>query len=55
MWPTLVANKIFKKRLGSTDFIADYPSCKEPLLGIVDFDQNSKTILKDHKDTQKCK
>ncbi|ESW30771.1 hypothetical protein PHAVU_002G181200 [Phaseolus vulgaris] len=55
MWPTLVANKIFKKRLGSSNFIADYPTCKEPLLGIVDFDQNSKTILKDHKDTQKCK
>ncbi|CAJ1939036.1 unnamed protein product [Sphenostylis stenocarpa] len=55
MWPTLVANKIFKKRLGSSNFIADYPSCKEPLLGIVDFDQNSQTILNDHKDTQKCK
>ncbi|QCD83651.1 type IV inositol polyphosphate 5-phosphatase 9-like [Vigna unguiculata] len=55
MWPTLVANKIFKKRLGSTNFIADYPSCKEPLLGIVDFDHNSRSIHNDHKGTQKCK
>ncbi|KAG4391186.1 hypothetical protein GLYMA_05G138100v4 [Glycine max] len=55
MWPTLVANKIFKKRLGSSNFIADFPSYKEPLLGIVDIDQNSKTILNDHKDTHKYK
>ncbi|XP_027343970.1 type IV inositol polyphosphate 5-phosphatase 9-like [Abrus precatorius] len=55
MWPTLVANKIFKKRVGSSKFIADYPSYNEPLLGIVDIDQNSKTILNDHKDTQKYK
>lgn len=55
MWPTLVANKIFKKRLGSSNFIADYPSYKEPLLGIVDIDQNSKTILNDHKDSHKYK
>lgn len=55
MWPTLVANKIFKKRLGSSDFIADFPSFKEPLLGIVDFDHNPKFIHNDHKGTQKCK
>ncbi|TKY59769.1 Type IV inositol polyphosphate 5-phosphatase 9 [Spatholobus suberectus] len=55
MWPTLVANKIFKKRLGSSNFIADYPRYKEPLLGIVDIDQNSKTILNDHKDKHKYK
>ena len=55
MWPTLVANKIFKKRLGSSNFIADFPSYKEPLLGIVDIDQNSKTILNDHKDSHKYK
>ncbi|KAK7359514.1 hypothetical protein VNO77_01475 [Canavalia gladiata] len=55
MWPTLVANKIFNKRLGSSNFIADYPSYTEPLLGIVDIDQNSQTILNDHKDTRKYK
>ncbi|KAK7319161.1 hypothetical protein RJT34_03879 [Clitoria ternatea] len=55
MWPTLVASKIFKKRLGSSDFIADYPSYNGPLLGIVDIDHNSRTILNDHKDTQKYK
>lgn len=54
MWPTLVANKIFKKRLGSTNFIADFPSYEQPLLGIVDI-HNSKTILNDHKDTQNYK
>ncbi|WVZ23471.1 hypothetical protein V8G54_002015, partial [Vigna mungo] len=54
MWPTLVANKIFKKRLGSSNFIADIPSRKEPLLGILDFDHNSKSIHNDHKGTQKC-
>ncbi|KAK7399890.1 hypothetical protein VNO78_11084 [Psophocarpus tetragonolobus] len=55
MWPTLVANKIFKKRLGSNNFLADYPSYKEPLLGIVDINQNSKTIIHDPKDTQQYK
>ena len=26
MWPRLVANKILKKRLGSNNFVADFPS-----------------------------
>ncbi|GAB4828687.1 Type IV inositol polyphosphate 5-phosphatase 9 [Ancistrocladus abbreviatus] len=26
MWPELVASKVFKKRLGSNNFVADYPS-----------------------------
>ncbi|XP_057420093.1 type IV inositol polyphosphate 5-phosphatase 9-like isoform X2 [Lotus japonicus] len=55
MWPTLVANKILKKRLGSNNFIADYPRYEEPLLGIADIDHSSKTVLNDHKDTQKYK
>ncbi|KAL2343548.1 hypothetical protein Fmac_004833 [Flemingia macrophylla] len=56
MWPKLVASKIFKKRLGSSNFIADYPSYhEEPLVGIVDIDHNSKITLDDHKDTQKYK
>ncbi|KAJ1399924.1 Inositol polyphosphate-related phosphatase [Sesbania bispinosa] len=55
MWPTLVANKILKKRLGSSNFIADYPCYKEPLLGIADFDQSSKPFLNDHKEKQKYK
>ncbi|XP_061367087.1 type IV inositol polyphosphate 5-phosphatase 9 [Gastrolobium bilobum] len=53
MWPTLVANKILKKRLGSSNFVADYPSYEEPLLGIADIEETSKTILNDHKDTPK--
>ncbi|XP_019464395.1 PREDICTED: type IV inositol polyphosphate 5-phosphatase 9-like isoform X2 [Lupinus angustifolius] len=53
MWPTLVANKILKKRLGSSNFIADYPTYEEPLLGTIDIDQSSKTILHVQKNTQK--
>ncbi|MED6212970.1 Type IV inositol polyphosphate 5-phosphatase 9 [Stylosanthes scabra] len=35
MWPTLVVNKILKKRLGSTNFIADYHHAyDQPLLSI---------------------
>ncbi|XP_027362438.1 type IV inositol polyphosphate 5-phosphatase 9-like [Abrus precatorius] len=58
MWPALVASKILNKRLGSSNFVADYPSNTEPLLGITSDDHSSlsvKTILNDHEDTQKCK
>jgi len=53
MWPALVANKILNKRVGSTNFIADYPA--EPLLPHVHSSLRSRTILNDHKDTQKYK
>ncbi|KAH1235388.1 Type IV inositol polyphosphate 5-phosphatase 9 [Glycine max] len=53
MWPALVANKILNKRLGSSNFVADYPSNTEPLLGHDQSSLSSKTILNDHKDTQK--
>ncbi|TKY69058.1 Type IV inositol polyphosphate 5-phosphatase 9 [Spatholobus suberectus] len=55
MWPALVANKILNKRLGSSSFVADYPSNTEPLLGDDQSSLSSKTILNDHKDTQKYK
>ena len=59
MWPALVANKILNTRLGSSNFIADYPSYTESLLGVTSDDQSSlsnKTILNDHKiNTQKYK
>lgn len=57
MWPTLVANKILRKRLGSSNFVADYPSYEQPLLGIAGIDQiqSPKTILNDHKDKHKYK
>jgi hypothetical protein len=55
MWPTLVANKILKKRLGSTNFIADYPSYDEPLLGFADINHSPETITNHHKDKHKYK
>ncbi|WJX17060.1 Type IV inositol polyphosphate 5-phosphatase 9 [Trifolium repens] len=58
MWPALVANKILNKRLGSRNFVADYPSYTDPLLGITSDDQlslSTKSILNDHSDTQKYK
>ncbi|KAK6252142.1 hypothetical protein QUC31_013862 [Theobroma cacao] len=54
MWPRLVANKILRKRLGSNNFVADFPSRKETLLEIPSLDQPSlspKTIFSHHKDT----
>ncbi|XWS34368.1 hypothetical protein CRYUN_Cryun21dG0033300 [Craigia yunnanensis] len=54
MWPRLVANKILRKRLGSNNFVADFPSNKETLLEIPSLDQPSlspKTICSHHKDT----
>ncbi|CAJ1933006.1 unnamed protein product [Sphenostylis stenocarpa] len=55
MWPALVANKILNKRVGSSNFIADYPSNTESLLGYAHSSLRSKTLLNDHKDTQKYK
>nr|XP_012570527.1 type IV inositol polyphosphate 5-phosphatase 9-like isoform X2 [Cicer arietinum] len=58
MWPALVANKILNKRLGSSNFVADYPSYTDPLLAITNDDQlslSTKTILNDHTHTQKYK
>ncbi|KAL5070784.1 hypothetical protein RYX36_021671, partial [Vicia faba] len=56
MWPALVANKILHKRLGSRNFVADYQSYTDPLLGITSDDQlsiNTNSILNDHRDTEK--
>ncbi|XP_058728334.1 type IV inositol polyphosphate 5-phosphatase 9 [Vicia villosa] len=58
MWPALVANKILHKRLGSRNFVADYQSYTDPLLGITSDDQlsiNTNSILSDHRDTEKYK
>ncbi|KAI4313646.1 hypothetical protein L6164_026605 [Bauhinia variegata] len=54
MWPRLVANKILKKRLGSSNFVADYPT--EPLFDFTSVAQStlsSKSILQPPKDTKK--
>ena len=55
MWPTLVANKILKKRLGSKNFVADYHSYEEPLLAVAAIDHSSKTVLNDQKHIKKYK
>ncbi|CAI8617651.1 unnamed protein product [Vicia faba] len=55
MWPTLVANKILKKRLGSTNFVADNPSFDEPLLNYADIDHTSEIVLNHLKDKHKYK
>nr|XP_016514156.1 PREDICTED: type IV inositol polyphosphate 5-phosphatase 9-like isoform X2 [Nicotiana tabacum] len=55
MWPRLVASKVLK-RLGSTNFVADFPSDSEYLLEIPHFDKKSFSsndiIFNDHEDTQ---
>ncbi|XVF85544.1 hypothetical protein PTKIN_Ptkin17bG0125700 [Pterospermum kingtungense] len=54
MWPRLVANKVLRKRLGSNNFVADFPSNKEILLEIPSLDQPSLSpniIFSHHKDT----
>ncbi|KAI4357440.1 hypothetical protein L6164_001388 [Bauhinia variegata] len=57
MWPSLVASKILKKRLGSNNFVADYPSITEPIFEFTSIDQStpSSNILQHHKDTKKYK
>uniref|UniRef100_A0A5B7B3C9 Putative type I inositol 1,4,5-trisphosphate 5-phosphatase CVP2 n=1 Tax=Davidia involucrata TaxID=16924 RepID=A0A5B7B3C9_DAVIN len=49
MWPRLVASKILRKRLGSNNFVADFPSNTETLLQLPIFDDlSSNTIFNDH-------
>lgn len=57
MWPALVANKILNRRLGSRNFVADYPSYTDPLLATNNDDQLSLSTksINDHSDTQKYK
>ncbi|XP_039065392.1 type IV inositol polyphosphate 5-phosphatase 9-like isoform X2 [Hibiscus syriacus] len=51
MWPRLVANKILGKRLGSNNFVADFPRKKEfPSLDFSSLNPN-KTIFGSHKAT----
>ncbi|XP_039068840.1 type IV inositol polyphosphate 5-phosphatase 9-like [Hibiscus syriacus] len=50
MWPRLVANKILRKRLGSNNFVADFPRYKEiPSLDRPCLSPNG-TIFSHHKD-----
>lgn len=66
MWPRLVANKVFRKRTGSNNFVADFPcNSTETILEeassndvVDDHDQpylNPKQIFNPHKDTHKYK
>ncbi|KAK4261852.1 hypothetical protein QN277_004795 [Acacia crassicarpa] len=58
MWPRLVASKILNKRLGSNNFVADYSTNIEPLLGFTSIDDQSTQTskannLNDLNDTKK--
>lgn len=61
MWPRLVASKILNKRLGSNNFVADYSTNLEPLLGFTSIDDHSTLSSRadnlnyDIKDSQKYK
>ncbi|KAJ9135668.1 hypothetical protein P3X46_032821 [Hevea brasiliensis] len=59
MWPRLVVNKILRKRMGSNNFVADFPSNTEAsLLEISNLGQPSlsvDTIFNHHKNTHNYK
>ncbi|KAJ4960210.1 hypothetical protein NE237_020120 [Protea cynaroides] len=58
IWPKLVVNKILRKRLGSNNFVADFPNDTESLQEIPSSDQESlnlKTVSSDQKDILKYK
>ncbi|KAF8389666.1 hypothetical protein HHK36_024185 [Tetracentron sinense] len=58
MWPRLVANKILKKRLGSSNFVADFPNTTETMLETPSLHQESRslnTLFNDQKATHKYK
>ncbi|KAL9457045.1 hypothetical protein AB3S75_006140 [Citrus x aurantiifolia] len=55
MWPRLVANKFLRKRLGSNNFVADFPSNdEETLLRIPSLDKQ-QSLSHDNKETQNYK
>ncbi|OMO72529.1 Endonuclease/exonuclease/phosphatase [Corchorus olitorius] len=56
MWPRLVASKLLKKRLGSNNFVADFPNNRENLLEIPSLDhphslRRPNTVFSPHKNT----
>ncbi|CAL5430428.1 unnamed protein product [Camellia sinensis] len=58
MWPRLVASKILRKRLGSHNFVADFPINTETLLELPYLEQeslSSKIIFNDYQDTNNYK
>lgn len=59
MWPRLIASKLLGKRLGSNNFVADFPSSLDSSLELPRMDLesiNSETIFStDHKETHNYK
>ncbi|CAI9096883.1 OLC1v1033126C1 [Oldenlandia corymbosa var. corymbosa] len=47
MWPRLIASKILKKRVGSNNFVADYPSDTETWIELPSLDQNFPSFNSD--------
>ncbi|XP_047963641.1 type IV inositol polyphosphate 5-phosphatase 9 [Salvia hispanica] len=47
LWPRLVASKIFKKRLGGNNFVADYPTGDDSFMDIPPCFAPTATLLKD--------
>lgn len=55
MWPRLVANKFLRKRLGSSRFVADFPSNDEETLIRIPSLDKQQSLSHDSKETQNYK
>lgn len=55
MWPRLVANKFLRKRLGSNNFVADFPSNDEETLLRIPSLEKQQSLSHDNKETQNYK
>lgn len=58
MWPRLIASKILRKRVGSNNFVADFPSDTETLLELPPLDKkyfSAGSLLPDHEETETYK
>ncbi|XP_027098261.2 type IV inositol polyphosphate 5-phosphatase 9-like isoform X1 [Coffea arabica] len=58
MWPRLIASKILSKRVGSNNFVADFPSDTETWLELPSLNKkylSSVNILPDHEETETYK
>ncbi|KAL3502123.1 hypothetical protein ACH5RR_036572 [Cinchona calisaya] len=58
MWPRLIASKILRKRVGSNNFVADFPSDTETWLELPSLDKKyfgSGSMFADHEETETYK